>query len=170
MPLFAPRLMLGKMIDITPELLRSLDIGALLLDIDNTMTTHDNPVPAPGVTEWIARMQEEGFLLVVVSNNSEERVAPFARLIGLDFVSKGQKPLPTGLRKACEKLGIHPRRTAVVGDQIFTDILGGNLLGAYTILTEPYQPEHMTFFKVKRALEKPVIAGYKRRAKRRNKA
>ena len=75
MPLLTPRLMLGKMIDITPELLRSLDISALLLDIDNTMTTHDNPVPAPGVTEWIARMQSEGFKLVVVSNNSEERVS-----------------------------------------------------------------------------------------------
>ncbi len=166
MPLFAPRLMLGKMIDITPELLRSLDISALLLDIDNTMTTHDNPVPAPGVTEWIERMKSEGFDLVVVSNNSEERVAPFARLIGLDFVSKGNKPLPSGFRRACEKLGINPRNAAVVGDQIFTDILGGNLLGAYTILTEPYQFEDMPFFKVKRALEKPVIAGYKRKSKR----
>ena len=166
MPLLSPRLMLSKMIDITPELLRSLGISALLLDIDNTMTTHDNPVPAPGVTEWIARMQTEGFKLVVVSNNSEERVSPFAELIGLDFVSKGAKPLPSGFRRACEKLDIQPRCAAVVGDQIFTDILGGNLLGAYTILTEPYQLEDMPFFKVKRALEKPVIAGYRRREKR----
>lgn len=168
MPLFAPRLMLGKMIDITPSLLRGLGISALLLDIDNTMTTHDNPVPAEGVTEWIKAMKAEGFSLVVVSNNSEERVAPFARLIGLDFVSKGKKPLPSGFRRACERLGIKPRNAAVVGDQIFTDILGGNLLGAYTILTEPYQLEEMPFFKVKRALEKPVIRGYRRREKRRS--
>ena len=168
MPLLAPRLMLGKMIDITPGLLRSLGIDALLLDIDNTMTTHDNPTPAPGVAEWIDRMQAEGFRLVVVSNNSEERVAPFAELIGLDFISKGKKPLPSGFRRACEKLGVKPRAAAVVGDQIFTDILGGNLLGAYTILTEPYQLEHMAFFKFKRALEKPVIAGYRRRAARRS--
>ena len=157
MPLFLPRLMLGKMTDITPELLRGLGISALLLDIDNTMTTHDNPVPAPGVTEWIVRMKAEGFALVVVSNNSEQRVSPFARLIGLDFVSEGKKPLPSGFRRACEQLGINPKNAAVVGDQIFTDILGGNLLGAYTILTEPYQLEDMPFFKVKRALEKPVI-------------
>lgn len=169
MPLFAPRLMLGKMIDITPELLRSLGISALLLDIDNTMTTHDNPVPAGGVTEWIALMKGEGFALVVVSNNSEERVAPFADLIGLDFVSHGRKPLPSGFRTACQRLGIKPREAAVVGDQIFTDILGGNLLGAYTILTEPYELEEMPFFKVKRALEKPVIRGYKRREKHRAK-
>ncbi len=168
MPLFAPRLMLGKMIDITPSLLRGLGISALLLDIDNTMTTHDNPVPAEGVTEWIETMKDEGFSLVVVSNNSEERVAPFARLIGLDFVSKGQKPLPSGFRRACRRLGVKPKNAAVVGDQIFTDILGGNLLGAYTILTEPYQFEEMPFFKVKRALEKPVIRGYRRREKRRS--
>lgn len=170
MPLLAPRLMLGKMIDITPELLRSLNISALLLDIDNTMTTHDNPVPAPGVTEWAARMQAEGFRLAVVSNNSEERVSPFAGLIGLDFVSNGKKPLPSGLRRACNMLGVQPCCAAVVGDQIFTDILGGNLLGAYTILTEPYQLEDMPFFKIKRALEKPVIAGYRRRKKRHAKA
>ena len=169
MPLFAPRLMLGKMIDITPGLLRSLNISTLLLDIDNTMTTHDNPVPAPGVTEWIARMQKEGFRLVVVSNNSEERVSPFAELIGLDFISKGHKPLPSGFRRACEKLGVRPCSTAVVGDQIFTDILGGNLLGAYTVLTVPYQLEEKPFFKFKRALEKPVIAGYRRRERRRAK-
>jgi len=167
MPLFAPRLMLGKMIDITPELMRSLNITALLLDIDNTMTTHDNPVPASGVTEWIENMKSKGFELVVVSNNSEERVAPFAQLIGLDFVSKGNKPLPSGFRRACEKLGINKKNAAVVGDQIFTDILGGNLLGAYTILTEPYQLEDMPFFKVKRALEKPIIRGYRQRAARR---
>lgn len=168
MPLFAPRLMLGKMIDITPELLHSLDISALLLDIDNTMTTHDNPTPAPGVTGWIEGMKSAGFKLVVVSNNSEERVSPFAQLIGLDFISKGGKPLPSGFRRACEKLGVAPRNAAVVGDQIFTDILGGNLLGAYTILTEPYQLEDMPFFKVKRALEKPVIRGYKKRTARKN--
>ena len=166
MPLFAPRLMLGKMIDITPELLRELGIEALLLDIDNTMTTHDNPVPAEGVVDWIERMKSEGFALVVVSNNSEERVSPFAQRIGLDFVSNGRKPLPSGFRRACRRLNIRPRTAAVVGDQIFTDILGGNLLGAYTILTEPYQLEHMPFFKVKRALEKPIIRRYKKRHRR----
>ncbi len=166
MPLLAPRLMLGKMIDITPELLRSLGISALLLDIDNTMTTHDNPAPAPGVVEWIDAMKSEGFLPMVVSNNSEERVAPFARRIGLDFVSMGRKPLPHGFRRACEKLGVEPKHAAVVGDQIFTDILGGNLLGAYTILTEPYQLEHMPFFKLKRRLERPVIKAYRRRKAR----
>ena len=98
MPLFAPRLMLDKMICITPELLRERGLSVLLLDIDNTMTTHDNPVPARGVTEWIERMQSEGFRLIVVSNNSEERVKPFAELIGLDFVSHGHK------RKNCGQI------------------------------------------------------------------
>lgn len=166
MPLLSPRLMSGKMIDLTPALLRELGITALLLDVDNTMTTHDNPVPAEGVVEWISRMKAEGFSLIIVSNNSEERVRPFADLVGLDFVSKGRKPLPGGFRRACERLGISPRKAAVVGDQIYTDILGGNLLGAYTILTEPYQPEDTSFFRLKRRLERPVIRGYRRRHRR----
>ena len=70
MALFKPRMRVGKMIDLTPEQLRDAGIKALLLDIDNTMTTHDNPVPAEGVTEWIERMKSQGFLLMVVSNNT----------------------------------------------------------------------------------------------------
>lgn len=166
MPLLSPRLMLGKMIDITPALLHDSGISTLLLDVDNTMTTHDNPVPAEGVAEWIDAMKAEGFRLIVVSNNSEERVSPFAGLIGLEFVSMARKPLPSGFRRACTLAGVLPKEAAVVGDQIFTDILGGNLLGAYTILTEPYQLEDMPFFKLKRALEKPVISSYRAREKR----
>ena len=73
MALFKPKMRIDKMIDITPEMLNAVGIKALLLDIDNTMTTHDNPVPAEGVTEWIAHMKSQGFMLMVVSNNNGER-------------------------------------------------------------------------------------------------
>ena len=167
MPIFTPRLYIDKMIDIDVPLLQSIGAKALLLDIDNTMTTHDNPVPATGVCEWINAMKQHGFAMMIVSNNSEERVRPFAELVGLEFISKGKKPLPSGFRRACESMRIKPKQAVVVGDQIYTDILGGNLLGAYTILTVPYQLEGTRFFKLKRALERPVIKAYKKRCKAR---
>ena len=157
MALFKPRMQVGKMIDLTPEQLRDAGIKALLLDIDNTMTTHDNPVPAEGVTEWIERMKSQGFLLMVVSNNTGERVSRFSDLLGLDYEVKAAKPLPYGFRRACGRLGVKPEEAAVIGDQLFTDMLGGNLLGAYTVLTEPYEPESMTFFKFKRACERIIM-------------
>ena len=157
MALFEPKMRIDKMIDITPEMMNSVGIKALLLDIDNTMTTHDNPVPADGVEEWIARMKSLGFILMVVSNNNGERVRKFSELLGLEFEGSARKPLPTGFRRACNRLGIKPKEAAVVGDQLFTDMLGGNLLGAYTVLTEPYELESMRFFKVKRACERFIM-------------
>ena len=91
MAFFKPRMRIGKMTDLTPEMLRSAGIRALLLDIDNTMTTHDNPVPAEGVREWLDRMKAEGFLLMIVSNNNGERVRKFSGLLGLDFEGKARK-------------------------------------------------------------------------------
>ena len=149
------------MIDLTPQMLHDAGVTALLLDIDNTMTTHDNPVPADGVTEWIEMMKSEGFLLVVVSNNTGERVSRFSNLLGLDYEVKAAKPLPYGFRRACDRLGIRPEEAAVVGDQLFTDMMGGNLLGAYTVLTEPYELESMKFFKFKRACERFIMKFWK---------
>lgn len=168
MPLFKPCFMTDKMIDLDIEFFRSLGCKAILLDVDNTMTTHDNPTPAEGVVEWIESMKDNGLKLIIVSNNSAERVAPFAEKIGLDFVAKGAKPLAKGFREACSRIGVKPREAVAIGDQIYTDIIGGNLLGAYTILTVPYELEDKAFFKVKRFLEKPVIASYKRKVKRKN--
>ena len=161
MALFKPKMRIGKMIEISPSMLHSLGIRALLLDIDNTMTTHNNPIPAEGVREWLDEMKAQGFALMVVSNNNGERVRKFSQLLGLEFEGSAKKPLPVGFRRACARLGIQPKEAAVIGDQIFTDIMGGNLLGAYTIMTEVYEPEPMFFFKVKRACERFVMKFWK---------
>lgn len=168
MPLLKPRLMVDKMIDLDMDFFRSVGCKAILLDVDNTMTTHDNPTPAEGVMEWIDAMKENGLKLIIVSNNNAERVAPFAEKIGLDFVAKGAKPFAKGFREACKKIDVKPNEAVAIGDQIYTDVIGGNLLGAYTVLTTPYELEDKVFFKFKRAMEKPVIASYKRKVNRKN--
>lgn len=160
--------MVDKMIDLDIDFFRSLGCKAILLDVDNTMTTHDNPTPAEGVMEWIDNMKAQGLKLIIVSNNYPERVTPFAEKIGLDFVARGAKPLAKGYKEACRRIGVAPKEAVAIGDQIYTDIIGGNLLGAYTVLTVPYEPEDKVFFKVKRFFEKPVIASYKRKAKKKN--
>ena len=94
--------------------------------------------------------------MIIISNNSAERVRPFAESLGLPFIEKSAKPLPKGFRRACARLGVSPRETAVIGDQIFTDVVGGNLIGARVFLTEPLGPETDGFIKFKRHLEKWV--------------
>ncbi len=161
MALFKPCSKIDKMIHITPDLLHSVGVTALLLDIDNTMTTHNNPVPADGVTDWIEKMKSAGFKMMVVSNNNGERVRKFSELVGLEFEGAAKKPLPSGFKRACNRMDISPKKVAVVGDQIFTDILGGNLMGAYTILTVPYQLESSKLFKIKRSFERMIMKFWK---------
>ena len=70
-----------RVTDITPEILKKLSIKGLILDLDNTLTTHDNPVPANGVMEWLDKMKKNGIKLMIVSNNHPPRVKPFADML-----------------------------------------------------------------------------------------
>ncbi len=143
-----------KITDITAADLKNAGAKLVLLDADNTLSLHGSQEPACGVPEWIEEIKNEGFSLVIISNNSESRIKPFAEKLGLPFVFKSAKPLPKGFKKASEKFGFKPEETAVIGDQIFTDVLGGKLFGAKVFLTEPLGPETDFFIKIKRKFEK----------------
>ena len=82
--LFRAKIALRSVCDITPQLLEKMGVRGLLLDIDNTLTTHDNPIPAPGVECWIAGKQSASIRLCLVSNKHPPRVAPFAERLGLE--------------------------------------------------------------------------------------
>lgn len=142
--------------DITPEDIKSAGVKAILIDADNTLSFHNSKEPYPGVTEWIGKIQRSGIPIVIISNNKKERIAPFAERLGLSYVENGAKPLPNGLLRACRRLGIKPSEAAVIGDQVFTDVLGGNLIKAKVFLTEPLGEDTNKFIKFKRKLEKFV--------------
>lgn len=111
----------------------------------------------PAAARWLEEARRAGLSLLIVSNNHAPRVAPFARQQGLDFECDARKPLPGGLRRGCRRLGVEPGQAAVVGDQLFTDMLGGNLIGAVTVLVQPIEPEKGWFFRLKRRLERPIL-------------
>ena len=143
-----------KITDITAADLKEAGTKLVLLDADNTLSLHGSQEPFFGVSEWIKEIKKEGFVLVIISNNSESRIKPFAEKLGLPFVFKSAKPLSKGFKKATEKFGFEPKETAVIGDQVFTDVLGGKLFGAKVFLTEPLGPETDFFIKIKRKFEK----------------
>ena len=155
-----PTIALRSVCDITPELLHSMGIRGLMLDIDNTLTTHDNPTPAPGVQSWIANMKANGVKLRLVSNNHPPRVEPFATVLGIRCVCDANKPLKSGFSRAAEEMHLQREELAVVGDQLYTDILGANLFGCRSIYVAPMAKESwkkQTFIRVKRILEKPFL-------------
>ncbi|MBQ8348914.1 MAG: YqeG family HAD IIIA-type phosphatase [Ruminococcus sp.] len=146
-----------KASDITPQKLKELGIRGLILDLDNTLTTHDNPVPADGILEWLDCMKKNNIRLMIVSNNHPPRVKPFADMLGLDFVSEGRKPLTKGFREASQKMNLPKKQLAAVGDQIYTDVLGANLYGIKMLYVQPIEHEKTNFFKFKRKMEKPFL-------------
>ena len=154
-----PDYYISRITQLTPSFLRSRGIRGLILDVDNTLTTHDDPTPWPDIAAWLEEMRRKGMAMLIVSNNSDERVKPFAAVLGLDYVADGKKPSTDGMARAAGQMGLSPREIAVVGDQIFTDVWGGNRFGALTVMVQPLGPETVPFIKFKRVLERLVLRG-----------
>lgn len=166
MSIFYPNERYKKITDISPIELKNKGFEGIILDVDNTLTTHDNPKPGDGVMDWLAAASDAGLKLIILSNNTPERVKPFAKMLGLEFEANGKKPLTSGYLRAVKSMGVTRKTAIAIGDQIFTDILGARLSGIYSILTDPIEPEHTAFFKFKRKAEKPILAMFERRVKR----
>ena len=149
--------------DITPEYLAAEGVRALVLDIDNTLVTYQTARPTEDVIGWINDMRAHGVGITIASNNNRERVALFCEGLDVFFTFKSAKPLPKCIRLSCEKFGITPREVAVVGDQIFTDVLCAKFGGARAYLVDSLGGKENRFIRFKRMLEKPIISSYKKR-------
>ena len=132
----------------------------IIYDIDNTLVLPDAPADERAVS-LIAALKDMGFAVTVVSNNKGPRVASFAEAVRVSYVPKAGKPLGKGYSRAMQIMGTVPETTVVIGDQIFTDIWGGNLAGTYNILTEPFTDREEIQIILKRILEKPVLRLYR---------
>lgn len=163
MSVFTPDLYLDNITQVDISLLKRHNIKGVILDVDNTLTLHNSQAVEQMVLDWLKEMKDQGIGLTIVSNNYEARVRPFAEKLGLDFVPFGCKPLTRGISIACKRLGLPKEQVAMIGDQIYTDIMGGNLKGVFTILVKPFQLEDSLLFRIKRRLEKIHIRKYHRR-------
>lgn len=158
-----PNYVFNTIADISLDFLEKEGIKALILDLDNTLTTHNNPIPKPEIKAWLDEMKNSGFPMMIVSNNNYDRVRPFAEVLGLPFVPDGKKPLTRGYKEAIKRLSLDKKQVAAVGDQIFTDVLGCKLTGIRSIFTYPIEYETSFWFRVKRTIEKPLLPKRKER-------
>jgi HAD superfamily phosphatase (TIGR01668 family) len=147
----------SRLVDIDLDGLLQKGIRALILDLDNTLVKwHEAEVPAE-VDHWVDQAKARGFRLCIASNALPERVKLIAGRLGIPYVSGALKPRRTPFRKALMRMDVVSQETAVVGDQIFTDVLGGNRLGLYTILTRPLSRKEFPTTRMLRGLENWVI-------------
>ena len=110
-----PTMVKQRVLDVRAQDLRALHSRLVLLDVDNTLSRHREKEPAPGVFLWIEEMKQNGFSLLILSNNTAERVAPFAGKLGLPFFSMCMKPLPFCYWKACRQYGVPHRQAVLIG-------------------------------------------------------
>ena len=155
--LFRPTYYLKNVFCIDEKFLEENGVKALVLDMDNTLSMHGNPCAEGGVLDWLAKMRELGVKMRVVSNNTNKRVKPLAEKLGLPYTANGAKPLTFGITRAMRAMNAKKSETVVVGDQIFTDVLAGNLKGVRTVLVNPFHLENKWTFKLKRLLESIVF-------------
>lgn len=158
-----PTVSLDGVTEITIELLSTLGVKGLIVDIDNTLTTHNNPAISQEIAAWVQHMKDSEIPMVVMSNNYEDRVKDFANIIDLPYVYMAKKPLASGFARAEEELkkqGVAKQEIAIVGDQLFTDIYGGNRYGITTIHVMPILPEEGWSFRLRRWFENRILKKY----------
>lgn len=162
--MLGPQLYVDSIFAIPLDDLWCRGIRGLIFDVDNTLTGWRGKELDPETLEWFAKLAEIGFKVCLVSNSSQqERVMAFGHLLKVCAIPRACKPMGRAFREALKNLKTGPARTAVIGDQIFTDILGGNRLGLYTILVAPLSKEEFIGTKCVRLLERLVIRALTRR-------
>jgi len=150
-----PHYQIGSVLELTPERLRRWQLEALLLDVDCTLKRYRAPMPSPEVAAWLHGLRAAGVGLCLVSNGGAGRIGPLAESLDIPYVAKALKPLPFGLRRAARRLGFPLAHTAMVGDQLFADVLAARWAGLISILVRPMHPEEEPWFtRIKRPLER----------------
>lgn len=163
--MFKPDYMLNRVSEIDVAFLIRAGVRALILDIDNTLAVPDKRDIPEDIAAWIGRMKESHIPMILLSNNKVERIRDFAQQVELPFVAKGGKPGIGGYVRAAEMLNVPLHRCAAVGDQLFTDVWGGNRARMVTIRTEPFAEDQTAFIKLKRVAEAPFLKKYRNQGK-----
>lgn len=159
MALFIPKMCVPSLAEVDLNMLAGRGINAVILDLDNTILPwRDHQVP-PESERWVQTAMERGIKLCIASNTrNPRRLRKVAEALGIRAFDKIAKPRRRGLRMAMDVMGSTSETTAIIGDQIFTDIVGGNRLSLLTILVQPMHPREFIGTKVSRLFEKPILA------------
>ncbi|MCT4784449.1 MULTISPECIES: YqeG family HAD IIIA-type phosphatase [Exiguobacterium] len=160
-----PKQFVASVFDIDLEELKDRGVRVILTDLDNTLVAWDVPHAPELLLLWLEQVKSHGLDVIVVSNNNENRVRTFTEPLGLHYVSRARKPLPSGFKRALAKYGYSTKEAIFLGDQLFTDVLGANMAGIHVIHVEPVVKTDGFVTKFNRLLEKVVFAHMKRRGK-----
>jgi HAD superfamily phosphatase (TIGR01668 family) len=134
---FYPDMEVKHLLDIDLDYLWQSGIRGMVFDLDNTITPWHVYDPDPDMVAWFGQLQKRGFGACILSNSMPARVQAICTWLNIPVLGNSKKPARSGFFRACQLLNLPPEQLAMVGDQLLTDIYGGNKAGFFTILTEP---------------------------------
>jgi HAD superfamily phosphatase (TIGR01668 family) len=158
-----PKVQANSVLGLSLEELKKAGIRGIIFDLDNTLVEWKQDTLNPAVIELVSRFKDYGFKMCILSNALTQRVAIVAGTLDIPYVSRAIKPCKSPFKRALDLLGTIPQETAVVGDQLFTDILGGNRMELYTIWTTPLSTIEFVSTKVVRRLERLIVKRFRRK-------
>ena len=133
-------------------------IRVLLLDRDNTCVPRDRKSAPAAVVEWVARAREAGMGVCLISNNFHaDQIARTAEELGAEELHFACKPLPFSIDRALKRMGAAREEAVLIGDQVWTDIVAGNLAGVRTILVRPQSRSDLWYTHILRVFERFVL-------------
>ena len=142
--------------------LKKQGITCLIFDLDNTLGLIEHE-KCPLKTKKLLKELQKDFLILISSNNTKKRIAPYLKDLGIGGVAFSLKPSTKGLGKIKKHYNLNKKEMVMIGDQIVTDILSGNRYKIMTILVDPLGEKDLRITGLNRKIEARIIKYYKKR-------
>ena len=148
--------------DIDVNKLVELDVKYAFVDLDNTLAQFDLITPEKRTYELVKEFKDKGIEIIVLSNNTEKRVAPFVSKLGTSFLFSVRKPFKRKLKKYLINNCITLEESILIGDQLLTDVLLAKNIKMKVCLTEPISKKDQFTTKFNRLIDKPLRKRYRK--------
>ncbi|WP_057880488.1 YqeG family HAD IIIA-type phosphatase [Companilactobacillus kimchiensis] len=163
--MFKPYIMLDKITDISVKDLQELNITTIMTDLDNTLLPWNSDKYDLSLRKWLNVMAQNNIEVMIVSNNSYERVEKAVSELPVSIVARAVKPLPFVIMSHIKEENINPENVLFVGDQVMTDVLAGNMAKLKTVLVRPLIKTDAKKTRVNRFFERPILKAMQKRDK-----
>ena len=157
MEMYVPDMYKKSVFQIDFNILKLRGINCLLFDLDNTLVPYSEKKPSSKLIEFFTELKKMGFTIMIITNNGTRRVRPFKEALEIECYAHAFKPSPKKFLKIMGDHKFKETEIAIIGDQIVTDILGGNKLGITTVLVNPISNKDNLFVLVNRVREKRLV-------------
>lgn len=160
---FLPNQHVKSISEISPSDLKKQGMKGIITDLDNTLVAWNEPDATPDIIDWFKVMEENDIKVTIISNNKESRVRIFSEPLKAPFVHSARKPLKRAFIRAAKEMGLKREEIVVIGDQVLTDVFGGNRAGFHTILVVPIIKTDDKITKFNRKMERRILDKMKKK-------